>query len=70
MKILAMSRFLAKFVTFCTLALSLSITVNAKPLEYRLLGLSFGIPGDNATFDYVIVGGGNAGLTLATRLAG
>lgn len=33
------------------------------------LGTSFGIPGDNATFDYVIVGGGTAGLTLATRLA-
>ncbi|KAF2836215.1 GMC oxidoreductase [Patellaria atrata CBS 101060] len=35
----------------------------------RLLGSSFGIPGNNATFDYVIVGGGTAGLTLATRLA-
>ena len=29
----------------------------------------FGIPGENATFDYVIIGGGTAGLTLATRLA-
>ena len=35
----------------------------------RLLGSSFGIPGNNATFEYVIVGGGTAGLTLATRLA-
>lgn len=35
----------------------------------RLLGSSFGIPGDNVTYDYVVVGGGNAGLTLATRLA-
>lgn len=26
-------------------------------------------PGTNASFDYVIVGGGTAGLTLATRLA-
>lgn len=68
MKILAMSRCLVKFVTFCALPLSL-YTVSAKPLEHRLLGSSFGIPGDNATFDYVIVGGGNAGLTLATRLA-
>ncbi|EHA56065.1 hypothetical protein MGG_08214 [Pyricularia oryzae 70-15] len=32
-------------------------------------GTSFGIPGDNATFDYVIVGGGNAGLAVAARLA-
>ena len=35
----------------------------------RLLGSSFGVPGDNVTYDYLIVGGGNAGLTLATRLA-
>lgn len=34
-----------------------------------ILGTSFGIPGANATFDYVIVGGGTAGLTVATRLA-
>lgn len=27
------------------------------------------IPGVNATFDYVIVGGGTAGLTIASRLA-
>ncbi|KAI1368159.1 putative glucose-methanol-choline oxidoreductase [Xylaria arbuscula] len=32
------------------------------------LGSSFGIPGDDASYDYVIVGGGNTGLTLATRL--
>ena len=35
----------------------------------KLLGSSFGIPGKNATYDYVIIGGGTAGLTLATRLA-
>ncbi|MCJ1372495.1 hypothetical protein MMC20_003720 [Loxospora ochrophaea] len=34
----------------------------------RLLGSSFGILGTNATFDYVIIGGGTAGLTLANRL--
>lgn len=34
-----------------------------------LLGNSFGTPGSNATFDYVVVGGGNAGLTIASRLA-
>ena len=30
---------------------------------------SFGIPGVNATFDYIVVGGGTAGLTIASRLA-
>ena len=34
-----------------------------------LLGSSFGVPGANATFEYVVVGGGTAGLTLATRLS-
>ncbi|KAL9617871.1 MAG: hypothetical protein Q9160_007359 [Pyrenula sp. 1 TL-2023] len=34
-----------------------------------LLGSHFGVPGFNTTYDYVIVGGGTAGLTMATRLA-
>jgi choline dehydrogenase len=33
-----------------------------------LLGSSFGVPG-NQSFDYVIVGGGTSGLTLANRLS-
>ncbi|KAF2496541.1 alcohol oxidase [Lophium mytilinum] len=37
---------------------------NALPL----LGSSFGIPA-SATYDYVVVGGGTAGLTIAARLA-
>ena len=35
----------------------------------NVFGTAFGLPGTNATFDYVIVGGGTAGLTIATRLA-
>ncbi|KAI4864081.1 putative glucose-methanol-choline oxidoreductase [Hypoxylon rubiginosum] len=46
------------------LTLSLAALIKAEPL----LGSSFGIPGDDATYDYVVVGGGTAGLTLATRL--
>lgn len=32
-------------------------------------GNNFGIWGQNASYDYVVVGGGTAGLALATRLA-
>lgn len=32
-------------------------------------GTFFGLPGQNATYDYVVVGGGLAGLTVASRLA-
>ena len=35
----------------------------------NVLGTAFGEPGTNATFDFVICGGGTAGLTMATRLA-
>ncbi|KAG9567676.1 alcohol oxidase, partial [Aureobasidium melanogenum] len=34
-----------------------------------LLGSRFGVPGVNASYDYVVIGGGTAGLTVATRLA-
>lgn len=36
---------------------------------HSVSGNSFGIPGRNATYDYVIVGGGTAGLALAHRLS-
>lgn len=29
----------------------------------------FGVPGQNATFDYIVIGGGTGGLTVAMRLA-
>jgi len=57
------------------LAASLFSQVQAGPIDNTahlkartLLGNSFGVPGRNATYDYVVVGGGNAGLTIATRL--
>ena len=38
-------------------------------LASALYGNSFGVPGTNATYDYVVIGGGTAGLTIAARLA-
>lgn len=49
----------------CALAALLAAPADA----IRPSGSSFGVPGLNATYDYIVVGGGNAGLTLATRLA-
>ncbi|GAD99476.1 GMC oxidoreductase, putative [Paecilomyces variotii No. 5] len=60
---------------FCLLAAAtvVSAQLNLNLFDYGqlgpLLGSSFGLPGTNATFDYVVVGGGNAGLTIASRLA-
>ena len=35
----------------------------------ELMGSHFGVPGIPAIYDYVVVGGGTAGLVLARRLA-
>ncbi|KAI7277340.1 GMC oxidoreductase [Hortaea werneckii] len=40
-----------------------------RAVSFDLFGNSFGVPGINATYDYVVVGGGTAGLTIAARLA-
>lgn len=41
------------------------ITASSNPL----FSSAFGYPGINATYDYIVIGGGTAGLTIATRLA-
>ncbi|PTU21756.1 hypothetical protein P175DRAFT_0435924 [Aspergillus ochraceoroseus IBT 24754] len=35
----------------------------------ELFGNSFGLPSENATYDYIVVGGGTAGNAIAARLA-
>lgn len=42
---------------------------NFLPQAQQLVGSAFGVLGTEATFDYVIIGGGTAGLTIANRLA-
>lgn len=37
--------------------------------QTRLRSTAFGIPGQDAVYDYVVVGGGTAGITIAARLA-
>ena len=40
-----------------------------QPTGQPLVSSFFGRPGTNATFDYIIAGGGTGGLALAVRLA-
>jgi heterodisulfide reductase subunit A-like polyferredoxin len=49
-------------------SLYLSLVVRSA-LASTLYSNSFGVPGRNATYDYVVIGGGTAGLTIAARLA-
>ena len=59
--------------SFCVSALAVASQANAlsweQPAGIPRYGTFFGLPGKNATYDYVIVGGGTAGLTVASRLA-
>ena len=59
----------AIILSIALLKCAISVPVGPENLTGRsLLGSSFGVPG-NQTFDYVIVGGGTAGLALANRLS-
>lgn len=55
-------------VAFPTAAFS-GLAFAGRFTQYVVPGNHFGIPGENTTFDYVVVGGGTAGLTIAYRLA-
>lgn len=58
---------LASFLTWAAVAESrfFSESIGAQ----SLLGSHFGVPGLSGTYDYIVVGGGTAGLTIARRLA-
>lgn len=61
------------FSSFCASALAVASQTSAlswqQPKGVPTYGTFFGLPGQNATYDYVVVGGGLAGLTVASRLA-
>lgn len=63
-----------EIATLCLFFVHLNILTLGSPLNEALqaqglLGAHFGVPGLPGTFDYVVVGGGTAGLTIARRLA-
>lgn len=68
-----LSNFKMNFLLSSLLALSFfisTISSNRNQEKTRKLsGSSFGNPGTDATYDYVIIGGGTAGLTVAKRLS-
>ena len=56
------------FITFAA-CLPSSIRTNFRPMPGSLIGVSYARNTKNTAFDHIIVGGGNAGLTLAGRLS-
>ena len=65
--LLFIAMLLPLFPTLVLLALVVLPQTSAR--AEKLLGSSFGVPTINRTFDYVIVGGGTAGLAVAARLS-
>jgi choline dehydrogenase len=52
-----------------SLLLPLTVSASWQNTFGRLSSNSFGVPGVNATYDYIVVGGGTAGNVMAARLA-
>jgi choline dehydrogenase len=60
------------FISSALISIGLSTAVVSASWGHvgnSLFGTYFGIPNLNATYDYVVVGGGLAGLVVASRLA-
>lgn len=58
---------LASFLVWATIARTRSFSESIA--AQGLLGSHFGVPGLAGTYDYIVIGGGTAGLTVARRLA-
>jgi hypothetical protein len=57
-------------LAWCITALAPQATASQEAIAAdQLLGSHFGVPGLPGAYDYVILGGGTAGITLAHRLA-
>lgn len=68
-----MTRLRALWLTSLLCCAAVAAPFNERIEAQGLLGSYFGVPGQPVgipqTFDYVVVGGGTAGLTIASRLA-
>lgn len=49
--------------------LDLDVDLGVLDLDVDITSANLGVPGTNVTYDYVVVGGGTAGLAIAARLA-
>ena len=63
------SQFLLYLLTLASPIFANNLLSYATGQSGYVLGNAFGLPGTNATYDYVVAGGGTAGLAIATRLA-
>ncbi|KAJ9604780.1 hypothetical protein H2200_010895 [Cladophialophora chaetospira] len=58
-----------QWLLLCHMCLANAVPFAEQILAAQQLGAHFGVPGIPATYDYLVVGGGTAGLVMARRLA-